>query len=64
MSNDYMREKVKELLFSKETIQSLCHIIKENSNFKTRIHAVQTLNKFRNYHDFGESNLEVWDAFL
>ena len=64
MSNDYVREKVQDLLFSEHTIKSLCLIICENSNFKTRIHAVQTLNKFRNYHDFGSSNLEVWNAFL
>ena len=59
-----MRGNVEEFLFSKTTIQSLWSIIKENSNFKTRIHAVQTLNTFRTYHDFGESNLDVWEAFL
>ena len=47
MDNDYMRWNVEELLFSKTVIKSLWSIIKENANFKTRIHAVQTLNTFR-----------------
>lgn len=64
MNNDYVRDKIQDLLFSKDTIQRLWQIIRENANFKTRIHAVQTLNKFRLYHDFGEWNLDVWDAFL
>jgi len=64
MDNSYIRDKIQDLLFSKDTITSLCHIIKENSNFKTRIHSVQTLSKLRDYYDYGECNLEVWDSFL
>mmetsp|Transcript_10050 Transcript_10050/g.8845 ORF Transcript_10050/g.8845 Transcript_10050/m.8845 type:complete len:226 (+) Transcript_10050:380-1057(+) len=64
MDNSYIRTKVQTLLFSQKTISSLCQIITENSNFKTRIHSVQTLNKFRDYHDFGASNLQVWNTFL
>ncbi|CAI2371959.1 unnamed protein product [Moneuplotes crassus] len=64
MNNAYIREQTFELLFSQETIKSLCIIIKENANFKTRIHAVQTLNKLRDYSEYGEASHEVWDAFL
>jgi hypothetical protein len=56
--------KITSILFSSTTLIPLCNIIKENSNFKTRIHAVQTLQKIRDFSDFGDSNLLVWDAFL
>lgn len=64
MKSENIREKTHDYLFSDKTLTALCEIISENSNFKTRIHAVQTLSKYRDYCSFKDEAILVWEAFL
>ena len=55
---------IKKLLYSARTLKPLSEIISERSNYKTRIHAAQTLLRFNRVEQFGNYYFGVWEHVL
>ena len=48
-----------KVLFSHDCFSSLLDIIRERPNYKTKIHATQTLGKFKSFEEYGDNFFEI-----
>lgn len=55
-----IRELNPKILFSSKSVETLIKILKDRDNFKTRIHATQTLWKFISFEEYGSSFSNVF----
>lgn len=60
LEQSHIRKFDADVLFSKKSIGLLMNIIKEKPNYKAKIHATQTLSKYKTYEEFGESFFDVY----
>ena len=64
LEQSHIRKFDVDVLFSKKWIDLLINIIKEKPNYKTKIHATQTLSKYKTYEEFGESYFDVYNMII